>query len=267
MKRENKIKSSLFYDKHLFLFYMKKNILSVKFAICFIFLFIPIFQTLSELEYIIYLGNANIRIQSDLDEVIFWQRFIGIYSRYLTLIPVILTADIVSGEFSNKSAMIIYATESRYKILTIKLLCVIFSLLILVLFYFSAFLIVIFIKTELLISINIFMTGFLFIFVELILYSSLTFLISALTRNIAISFIFPFFYLITQGFLEEFELGLFSINSYLFRVLEFFENLFFYERIDLNAVTFFCLVIFFGASILIMLITFYTFNQLDIRID
>ena len=261
MKRNNKSKSSLFYEKHMFLFYMKKNILSVKFIVCIILLFIPIFQTLSELEYRIILNQRN------LDKEIFWRDFIGIYGSYLTLISVILTADIVSGEFSNRSAMIIYATESRYKILTIKLLSLIFTLLILVLFYFSVILIGIFIKTELLISINILMTGFLFIFVELILYSSLTFLVSTLTRNIAISFIFPFFYVISEGFLEELELGLLSFNSYILKVFDFFENLIFFERIDLNAVTFFCLLFFFGASILIILITFYTYNQLDIRID
>ena len=264
MKRESKIKSSLFYEKHLFLFYMKKNILSVKFIVCFILLFIPIFQTfqtLNELEY------GIINNQSELDELLFWRVFIGTYSGMLTLISVILAADVVSGEFSNKSAMIIYATESRYKILTINSLCLIISIFILMLFYFSAFLIMIFIKTDLLVSIHIYIMGFLFIFIELILYSSLTFMVSALTRSIALSFIFPFIYMMTDSLLEGFELGLLSFDSYILRVFDFFENLILFERFDLDAITIICLIFYFGASILIMLLTFYVFNQRDVRID
>ena len=262
MKRENKILSSLFYEKHLFLFYMKKRILSVKFIVCFILVLIPIFQILNDLEYRI------INNQRELDLLIFWQDFIGLYSGMVVLlVSVIMAADIVSGEFSNRSAMIIYATESRNKILTIKLLFLIISIFILMLFYFSTFLLVIFFKTNLMVSIHIFLMGFLFIFMELILYSSLYFMISSITRNLALSFILPFFYIIIDPLLEGFELGLLSFNSYTLRVFDFFENLIFFEKIVLNAVTIFCLIIFFGVSLLIMLLTFYFFNQLDIRID
>ncbi|KKL90509.1 hypothetical protein LCGC14_1903970 [marine sediment metagenome] len=262
MKRESKTKSSLFYEKHLFLFYMKKSILSIKFIVCFILILIPIFQILSELEY------TTIFNQRDLDKNMFWQRFIGSYSQMaLILISVIIAADIVSGEFSNKSAMIIYATESRYKILTIKLLCLIISIFILMLFYFSAFLIMIFIKTDLLISIPIFLTAFLIIFVELIFYSSLTFMVSAITRSINLSYILPFFYILINPFLDYYELGLLSFNSYKLRVFDFFTNLFFSKIIELNAVTIFCFIFFFGVSLLIILLTFYIFNQIDIRVD
>jgi len=261
MKGESKPQSSLFYDKHLFLFYLKKNILSVKFIVCVILLFIHIFQILILLEYI------TIDNQRDLDELIFWRDFIGSYSGMLPLISVIIAADIVSGEFSNKSAMIIYATESRYKILTIKSLCLVITIFILMLFYFSALIIMIFITIDLLVSIHIFLTGFLFIFIGLILYSSLTFMISALTRSITLSFIFPFFYMIIDPLLESFELGLLSLGSYTFRVFDFFEYLIFFESINLNAVTIFFLIFFFGGSLLIILLTFYIFNQRDIRID
>ena len=261
MKRENNTEPSLFYEKHLFFFYMKKNILSVKFIVCVILLFIHIFQILISSTY------RTLYNQRDLDEFIFWRDFIGSYSGMLPLISIIIAADIVSGEFSNKSAMIIYATESRYKILTIKSFCLIITIFILTLFYFSAFFIMIFITIDLLVSIHIFLTGFLFIFIGLILYSSLTFMISALTRSITLSFIFPFFYMIIDPLLNGFELGLLSFNSYAFRVFDFFKYLIFFDHIDLNAVTIFCLIFFFGVSLLIMLLTFYIFNQRDIRID
>ncbi len=261
MKKESKPRSSLFFEKHLFFFYMKKNILSVKYIVCSILILIPIFQIFNVLEYRI------INNQRELDLIIFWQEFIRPSKMLLILFSAIIAADTVSGEFSNKSAMIIYATESRYKILTIKALSLIISIFILVLFYFSAFFILISIKTNLLISIHFYLMGFLIIFVELLLYSSLTFMVSALTRSITLSFIFPFFYIIIDPLLEGFELGLLSFNSYTLRVIDFFENLFFYETIDLHVTTTFCLIFFFGASLLIIPLTFYIFNQQDIRID
>jgi len=261
MKRKNKTQSSLLYEKQLFLFYMKKNILSVKFIICLILVLIPIFPIFDVFEYRI------INNQRDLDLLIFWQGFIRPSNMLLMFSAVIIAADIVSGEFSNKSAMIIYATESRYKILTIKSLTLIISMFILVLIYFSAFFIMVFIKTNLLVSIHVYVMGFLIVFIEVILYSSLTFMVLALTRSIALSFIFPFFYISISPLLDGFELGLLSFNSYTFRVINFFESLLYYETIDLNAITIFCLIIFFGLSLLIILLTFYIFNQQDIRID
>ncbi len=261
MKKENKTQSSLFYERHLFIFYLKKRFLSVKFIFCIILLLILIFQILIDLD------SRNLPNQRTLDEDIFWNSFIGGYSGVLLLISVIMAADIVSGEFSNRSAMIVYATESRYKILTVKSLCLIISLFILMLFYVTTLLIMIFIKTDLLVSIHIYIMGFLFIFIELMLYSSLTFMISALTRSISLSFIFPFFYILIDPLLEGFELGLLSLNSYTLRTSDFFLNLIFHDKIALNVVNIFCLIIFFGVSIMIMLITFYSFNKLDIRID
>ena len=163
--------------------------------------------------------------------------------------------------------MIIYATESRNKILAIKLFCVVISIFILMLFYFSTFLIMVFIRTNLLVSIHIFLMGFLIIFIQLIFYLSLTFMISALTRNVVLSFILPFFYIIIETFLEDLELGLLSYSSYTVKVIYFFENLIFHEQIIFSSVTIICIIIFFGLPILIMLITFYAFKQLDIRVD
>ncbi len=262
MKRENKIRSSLYYEKHLFSFYLKHRLLSIKFIVCLILSLIDIFLILNQYNF------RNITTQFDLDEMLYWEDIIefSIYL-FLRLIPIIIVGDMVSGEFSNKSAMIIYATESRNKILAIKLFCVVISIFILMLFYFSTFLIMIFIRTDLLVSIDIFLMGFLIVFIQLIFISSLTFMISALTRNVVLSFILPFFYVTIELFLEDLELGLLSYSSYTVKVINFFYNLIFYDKIVLSTVTIICIIVFFGLSILIMLITFYAFKQLDIRVD
>ena len=260
MKRENKIKPSLFYEKHLFSFYLKHRILSIKFILCILF------------SILISFSQSTFRrtISSQyLDEYIFWQKFLGVFS--LTIFPlyfpIIISADIVSGEFSNKSAMIIYSMESRTKILSIKLLILIISIFILNLFYFLTFLIIAFIKTGIFVSIHIFLIGFLIVFIEFLFISSLTFMISALTRNTFVSFILPFFYISIETYLENFELGLLSYTSYQRKVSSFFENFFFNEQIIFSIVKNISIIIFFGLPILIMLITFYSFKQLDIRID
>ena len=215
MNRKNKIKSSLFYEKNLFSFYLKKRILSIKFILCILF---SILISFSQSTF-----GRTISSQY-LDEYIFWQKFVGVFS--LTIFPlyfpIIISADIVSGEFSNKSAMIIYSMESRTKILSIKLLILIISIFILNLFYFLTFLIIAFIKTGIFVSIHIFLIGFLIIFIEFLFISSLTFMISALTRNTFVSFILPFFYISITSFLEYYELELLSYNSYKMKIISFF---------------------------------------------
>jgi hypothetical protein len=182
-------------------------------------------------------------------------------------LPIIITADIVSEEFSNRSAMIIYSMESRSRILSIKLLCLITSIFILNLSYFLPFLIFTFIRSSIFVSFHIFLMGFLIIFIEFIFISSITFMTTALTRNTFVSFIFPFFYISLETYLDYFELGLLSYTSYQMKVISFFELFFFNEQIVFSTVKSFSIIMFFGLPISIMLITFYSFKQLDIRID
>ena len=263
MKRESKTESSLFYEKRLFSFYLKHRILSIKFILCIMLSFLLLFDIFNALNF------EPVTSQIISVETLYWREFIvlPIFFSWFRVLPVIIAADIVSGEFSNKSAMIIYATESRNKILDIKLLCVVISIFILMLFYFSTFLILIFIRTNLFVSILIFLMGFLIIFVQLLFYLSLTFMISALTQNITLSFMLPFFYIIIELFLEDLELELLSYSSYLVNVVYFFENLIFNEQIIFSSVTVISIFIFFGLPILVMLITFYAFKQLDIRVN
>ncbi len=263
MKRKNNRNSSLFYEKRLFSFYLKKRILSIKFILC---ILLAMFIGSLTQGNSAYWGNISSHI---VDKNIFWQNFLGIFS--LTIFPlyfpIIITADIVSEEFSNRSAMIIYSMESRSRILSIKLLSLIISIFILNLSYFLPFLIVTLIRSSIFVSFHIFLMGFLIIFIEFIFISSMTFLTSALTRNTFVSFILPFFYISIETYLENFELGLLSYTSYQRKVSSFFEYFFFNEQIILSIVKSFSIIVFFGLPILIMLITFYSFKQLDIRID
>lgn len=263
MKSLNNLKSSLSYDKHLFYFYLKKRMLSIKFILC--VLLSVLIGSLAQSN-----SRSLINISSHiLDKNIFWQNFLGTFSLAIfpLYFPIIIAADIVSAEFSNRSAMIIYSMESRNKVLSIKLLSLIISIFILNLSYFLPFLIFTYIRTSLLVSFHIFLMGFLIIFIEFIFISLITFMTSALTRNTFVSFILPFFYISVETNLEYFELGLLSYTSYQMKVISFFENFLFNEQIIVSIVKSFSIIMFFGLPLLIILITFYCFKQLDIRID
>ncbi|KKL74743.1 hypothetical protein LCGC14_2061820 [marine sediment metagenome] len=265
MKRENKTESSLFYEKHLFSFYLKKRILSIKFIGCIILSLIILFSIINEFESQIIIN------QKIVDEEIYWQYFIVFLSKYLRFVPVIFVADIVSEEFSSRAAMIIYATESRTKIISIKLLSLMTSILILLLFYFSTFLIFNFLMTELFVSIPIFLTGFLIIFIDFLFFSSLIFMISAFTLNVVPSLILPLFYIIIEVLfimlLEEVELELLSYSSYEMKVIDLFENLIFNKEIIFSSLTIISSIVFFGLPALIILIIFHHFKRIDIRVD
>lgn len=265
MKRENKTESSLFYEKHLFSFYLKKRILSKSFIGCIILSLIIFFSIINEYN------SQDIITQRLLDEEIYWQYFIIFLSKYLRFLPVLFVADVVPEEFHNKSAMIIYATESRTKILSIKLLSMITSILILLLFYFSTFLIFNFLITELFVSNHIFLIGFLIIFVDLLFFSSLVFIISAFTLKVVPSLLLPLFFIIIEIFfvlfLEDLELGLLSYSSYEMKVINFFENLIFNTEIIFSGLTIIRTIVFFGLPILIILVIFHHFKQIDIRVD
>ncbi|MFW9881371.1 MAG: hypothetical protein ACFFG0_50550, partial [Candidatus Thorarchaeota archaeon] len=199
------------------------------------------------------------------------QYFIEFLSKYLRFLLVLFVADIVPEEFHNRSAMIIYTTESRTKILSIKVLSLMTSITILLLFYFSTFLIFNFLITELFVSIHIFLMGFLIIFVDLLFFASLILMISALTLKVVPSLILPIFYIIIEvffvKFLEDVELGLLSYTSYEMSVIDFFENLIFDKEISSSGLIIIRTIVFFGSPILIILIIFQYFKRIDIRID
>ncbi len=263
MNKKNKRNSSLFYEKKLFSFYLKKRILSIVFILCILLSLVLAFTSFLSSSIEENISRLNV------DSVVFWQDFLGIFSLLIfpLYFPIIISADIVSGEFSNRSALIIYSMESRTKILFIKLVSLITSIFILNLFYFLTFLLIVFIKTGIFISIHIFLIGFLIIFLESMFISSITFMISTLTQNTFVSFILPFSYISIAPFLGFFELDLFSYNFYKMKVSSFFEYFLFNEQIIFSIINTISIIIFFGLPILIMLITFYGFKQLDIRME
>lgn len=255
-----------FYEKPLITFYMKKGIFSIKFITCIILSLIPIIAGLISISQ--ELEHSLITNQESLDFFFLYDFVRGILIfPYFRMIPVIITADVVSGEFSNKSAMILYSTGSRNKILVIKLLTLTLSILLLMVISFSSFVIITSIISNLYVSLHILLTYFFFIFIDLMFIVSLTFMFSTLTRNTITSFIVPFLYITIEPFFKAFELELLSYSYFKMIVFNFLEDIIFIERILIRDNTIISFIAFFGLPILILLITFYGFKQLDIRVD
>lgn len=266
MKEVRKYKNIKFSEGFLFAFYLKKGIFSLQFIVCILFSLIPIMQ-------IIFLyPEITIHSQNSINSF-FWHDFVGnalMTSPFFSLISIFLAADIVSGEFSNKSAMILYSIGSRTKILIIKILYLLFSIFILTVISFLTFTIYGHIKFEMIAETRFYLAGFLIVFFNLLFYVSLTLMCSALIRKSLIAFIIPLLYIFLQsGFLfESFDLDLLSYSYYKLRVYDLCQSVVYsHFETSMTIGTIFDLFIFFALPLMIFLITLYSFQQIDIRVD
>ena len=266
MKAVRKYKTVNFSEGFLFTFYLKKGIFSIQFIMCILFSLIPLLQ-------IIFLyPELNINHQNSFNSF-FWGDFVGnglVYSPFFSLISIFLAADLVSEEFSNKSAMILYSIGSRSKILVIKIIYLVFSIFILTVISFLSFTIYGFIKFSMIAEMRFYLAGFLIAFFNLMFYASLTLMCSALIRKSLIAFILPLVYIFFQfGYLfESYDLDLLSHSYYKLRMYDLFHSVV-YSSIGTSMTigTIFDLVIFFTLPLMIFLITLYSFKKIDIRVD
>ncbi len=266
MKKVRKYKNISFSEGFLFTFYLKKGIFSIQFIVCILFSLIPL------LQFILLYPELTINSQNLLNSF-FWGDFVWnalLFSPFFSLISVFLAADIVSGEFSNKSAMILYSIGSRSKILIIKILYLLFSIFILTVISFLTFTIYGLIKFGMIAEMRFYLAGFLVVLFNLMFYVSLTLMCSALIRKSLVAFILPLFYIFLQaGYIfESYDLDLLSHSYYKLRVFRLFQSVV-YSRFETSMAigTIFDLVIFFILPILLFLITIYSFKQIDIRVD
>ena len=266
MKKVRKYKNIDFSEGFLFTFYLKKGIFSFQFITCIIFSLIPLIQ------FILLYPELTISNQNVLNGF-FWIDFVWnalLFSPFFSLISVFLAADIVSGEFSNKSAMILYSIGSRSRILLIKILYLLFTIFILTIISFLSFTIYGLFNFGMIAETRFYLAGFVIVFFDLIFYVALTLMCSALIRKSLIAFILPLFYIILQAgyFFESFDLDLLSFSYYKLKMFDLFKSIFYsHFESPVTIGTIFDLVIFFALPILLFLITIYSFKQIDIRVD
>jgi len=259
MKKRNKISIWFYHEKILFIHHFKKEFLSIKTLICIGLSIILIIYSLSGIEFF----DQNI-----LETNIFWLGFIGAgySSPFFKFIPIIIAANLVSGEFSSKTAMILYSTVSRNRILISKIIFSIIHLLFIIIFSFLLFEIVVLLTMNLTISINILLMGFFLIFIELIFWLALTLIFSALTHSALIALGFSYFYMSISPTFEYYNMKFLNYNYFRKNIYFFFYETLFnqnsnYEMLLLSFIIVIC------APVIIVLLIFYQFNKLDIRIN
>ena len=152
----------------------------------------------------------------------------------LPLISIMITADLVSGEFSNRTAMVLYSNINRKTFIRAKIEFLVISLII----YVSLLWISLIITTALLfhavISFNYLITGYVLVFTYLLFYISFSFLLSSLTQNTFVAFLVPFFYLYFEGFFIALDMELLSYNYYGYTVFSFFTDVLIHNNYTIN---------------------------------
>jgi ABC-type transport system involved in multi-copper enzyme maturation permease subunit len=259
MKKKDKISFWFYHEKILFIHHFKKEFLSIKTLLCISLSIILVIYSLVGIESF----DQNI-----LDTNIFWLGFIGAgySSPFFKFIPIIIAANLISGEFSSKTAMILYSTVSRNRILISKIIFSIIHLLFIIIFSFLLFEIVVLLTMNLTVSIDILLAGFFLIFIELIFWLALTLIFSALARNALAALGFSYFYMSISPTFEYYHMKFLNYNYFRKNIYFFFYETLFnqnsnYEMLILSFTIVICM------PIIIVLVTFYQFNKLDIRIN
>ena len=197
-------------------------------------------------------------------EQIFYNQLLPV----LPLISIMITADLVSGEFSNRTAMVLYTNINRKTFIRAKIEFLVISLVIYVSLLWISLIIAISLLFHAVTSFNYLITGYVLVFTHLLFYVSFSFLLSSLTRNTFVAFLVPFFYLYFSEFFIALDMELLSYNYYGDTVFFFFKDIIFSNNYIINdfPLLVFSLFMYFGLPIILFIVTYFEFKKIDIRV-
>ena len=205
--------------------------------------------------------------QTIINGYLFWDTFLFFSILLYQFTTIIIASDIISGDFSNKSAMILYSSPvSRSKIIVSKIISMVLYLLLLELLSFLFFEIILLIMVGSIVNLNILFLGFLFNFFNILFGLSFSLFLSATTRNTIISALIPFLYLYTGPQLFDiFNLELLSYRYHNSKVINVFSNFIETGTLIFEFEEILSLISLLFIPFVVMLITIIIFNKLDIR--
>ncbi len=265
LNKQSKFRRNVELEKVLLSKYFKKDFKSGRAYICIYLSFIP---TLSAYFFILGINNWDNNItQIIIDKDIFWGSFLGQLTQFGPLISLILAFNLINGDFSSNTAMILYSTISRRKYLISNIISLLLHLMFLEFISFVSFGILSLLLLNITVSVNIIVMGFIFGFVHLSFMLAFAFMISTFSRNTVISLLLPILYLwIMEPIFYQLEMELLSFNFYSRIILDIIQNVFFDSHyiIDPNLVIFGPLM-FFSLSTIIFLISIHGFQLQDIK--
>jgi len=196
------------------------------------------------------------------------QNLNNIFLPFLPLISLLITADLVSGEFSNRTAIVLYTSLSRKTIIRAKIEFLVISLVIYVSLLWISLVLATFILFHAIISFNYLITGYILVFTHLLFYVSFSFLLSSLTQNTFVAFLVPFFYISFNGIFITLDMELLSYNYYVNTLFSFFTEVVISNNYIINdfLLMFFSFIIYFGLPIILFIVTYFEFKRIDIRV-
>ena len=186
----------------------------------------------------------------------------------LPLISIIITADLVSGEFSNRTAIVLYSNINRNTFIRAKIEFLVVSLVIYVSLLWISLIIATSILFHAVISFNHLITGYVLVFTLLLFYVSFSFLLSSLTQNTFVAFLVPFFYIYFSDFFIALDMELLSYNYYRDTVFSFFKDVSIHSNCTINdfPLLVFSLFMYFGLPIILFIVMYFEFKKIDIRV-
>ena len=186
----------------------------------------------------------------------------------LPLISIMITADLVSGEFSNRTAMVLYTNINRKTFMRAKIEFLVISLVIYVSLLWISLIIATFVLFHSVISFNCLITGYVLVFTYLLFYVSFSFLLSSLTQNTFVAFLVPFFYVYFGGFFIALDMELLSYNYYGNTVFSFIKDILIHNNYTINdfPLLVFSFIMYFGLPIILFIVTYFEFICLTMEI-
>jgi len=220
------------------------------------------------INIIVNLSDSIIINQEFVDNYLFWGSFITYSIIIFRFISIIITSDIISGDFSHKRAMILYTLPiSRGEIIFSKAITMMIYLFILQSLTLIISSLILWIMLGLIVSFNVFLLGLLISYLSALFYFSLTLLLSGTTRNTIVSALIPLIYV----YIGPQIFSIFDLNqlSYVFHenngriLLQYF---IYGDFTGLNIEQISSFIILCVLPIIIIIITIFFFKQIDIRI-
>ena len=214
------------------------------------------------------LSDSIIINQEFVDDFLFWESFLTYSIIMFKFISIIITSDIISGDFSNKRAMILYTLPiSRGKIIFSKAITMMIYLFLLQSLTLIISALILWIMLGLFISFMVFLLGLLISYLSALFYFSLTLLLSGTTRNTIVSALIPLIYV----YIGPQIFSILDLNqlSYIFHENNgriFLEYFIFGDFTGLNIEQILSFIIMCILPIIIIIVTIFLFKQVDIRI-
>lgn len=250
----------------LITFFLKKYLKDLRTFICLIIIIVPPIYTIDVIN-LLFETETNID-QIVIDGYIYWNTFLVFSILIYRFFTIIISSDIISGDFSDRSAMILYSSPvSRNRIVISKIISMVIYLFLFQLISFIIFDIYLLIRVGTFVSVNMFLFGFFLNFLNVLFCLSFSLTLSALTKNTIISILVPFFYFYTGP--QLFDIFDFELLSYTYHtaiVQNAISNFIESGVLNFGFEQLLSFILMISIPLVLIFVTIVIFNKSDIRV-